>query len=76
MGDFGRRVRAARAHAGISRETLAASLTFPAERLERLEAGLDEPTEDKMLVVVKELADATRLPEQFFTGDFDSMEPS
>jgi ribosome-binding protein aMBF1 (putative translation factor) len=71
MPSLGRRVRAARAHAGISRDTLAESLSFPAARLERLEAGVDEPTSEEMPTVIRELATATRLPEQFFTADFD-----
>lgn len=71
--DLGRRIRAARAHAGLSRETLAASLNFPMARLERFEAGVDEPGDDRQKNIA-ELADATRLPASFFTGDFDSLD--
>lgn len=74
MPNLGRRIRAARAHAGISRDALAESLTFSTGRLERLEAGVDEPADDKMPEVIKELAAATRLPASFFTGDFDSLD--
>jgi transcriptional regulator with XRE-family HTH domain len=71
--DLGRRIRAARAHAGISRDTLAESLSFPLARLERLEAGLDAPSDDRMGAVIKEIAEATRLPEQFFIEDWGAM---
>jgi transcriptional regulator with XRE-family HTH domain len=71
MPNLGRRIRAARAHAGISRETLAESLSFSAARLERLEAGIDEPSDGERYDVIRELADATRLPTGFFTSDYD-----
>lgn len=75
MPSLGRRVRAARAHAGISRDTLAESLSFSSARLERLEAGIDEPdSETRMAEVIGELADATHLPASFFTGDFGSLD--
>lgn len=73
MPSLGRRIRAARAHAGISRDTLADSLSFSAARLERLEAGLDEPSDEQLSTIIKELADATGLPERFFTGDYDTL---
>jgi transcriptional regulator with XRE-family HTH domain len=74
MPDLGRRIRAARAHAGISRATLAESLSFSPGRLERLESGLDEPTGENLERVVEELAKATRVPERFFTGDFHALD--
>jgi transcriptional regulator with XRE-family HTH domain len=73
MTNLGRRIRAARAHAGISRETLAESLAFTVGRLERLEAGVDEPSGREREDVIRELADATRLPTRFFTVDYDQL---
>jgi ribosome-binding protein aMBF1 (putative translation factor) len=68
--DFSRRVRAARAYADISRATLADGLTLTKAALERLEAGLNNLTEEEATTVVRELSKATRLPEAFFTGDY------
>jgi transcriptional regulator with XRE-family HTH domain len=73
MNDLGKRVRAARGYTGISQDTLVESLDLTRAQLERLEVGLDEPDDTRRPQVVKELARATRLPEQFFTGDYDTL---
>jgi hypothetical protein len=69
--DLGKRVRAARAYAGISRATLVDGVSLTKPGLERLEAELNNLTQDEADGIVREIAKATRLPEQFFTADFD-----
>jgi transcriptional regulator with XRE-family HTH domain len=74
MSDLGKRVRAARGYTNLTQDTLVESLNMSRAELERLEVGLDEPDDEHRPQVVAELARATRLPESFFTGDYDSLE--
>jgi ribosome-binding protein aMBF1 (putative translation factor) len=74
MDDFGQRVRAARGYTNISRETLSETVEFSPGQLERLEEGLDQPSDSQRPRIIKELAGAMNLHESFFTGDFDALE--
>lgn len=72
--DLGQRIRAARGYTGITQETLVEDLDLTRAQLERIEVGLDEPDSTLKPRIVEELARATHLPKQFFTGDFGVLE--
>jgi transcriptional regulator with XRE-family HTH domain len=71
--DLGKRITAARAYAGIDRETLADGVSLTPTGIQRLEAGLDELTHDERRSTIQQIAAATRLPEQFFTVDYAEL---
>jgi transcriptional regulator with XRE-family HTH domain len=73
MDDLGKRISAARAYAGINRTTLADGLTISKPALERLESGLDVPEDSERRSLIKNMAIATQLPEQFFTVDYAEL---
>jgi transcriptional regulator with XRE-family HTH domain len=71
--DLGKRITAARSYAGIDIPSLADAISVTPAALQRWEAGLEELAEGDMWTLIKAIADATRLPEQFFTVDFQSL---
>jgi transcriptional regulator with XRE-family HTH domain len=71
--DLGKRISAARAYAGIDRETLADGLSLTPTGIQRLEAGLDELSDSDRRSTIHQIATATRLPEQFFTVDYAEL---
>jgi transcriptional regulator with XRE-family HTH domain len=71
--DFGKRIAAARAYSGIDLDSLADSLSLSPHALHRIEAGLEDLDETQRWGLIKAIAAATRLPEQFLTVDFDSL---
>jgi transcriptional regulator with XRE-family HTH domain len=73
MKDLGKRIRAARAYAGIGQENLADSIGVSPHLLQRVEAELEEFGESERWSLIRAIAQATRLPEQWFTVDFDSL---
>lgn len=73
MNDLGKRISAARAYAGIDRETLADGVSLTPTGIQRLEAGLDELTDSERRSTIRQIAAATRLPEQFFTVDYAAL---
>ena len=73
MNDLGKRIRAARAYAGINQENLADSTGISPHTIQRVEAGLEEFGESERWSLIHAIAQATRLPEQWFTVDFDSL---
>ncbi|HTA73318.1 MAG TPA: hypothetical protein VK733_03545 [Gemmatimonadaceae bacterium] len=72
--DLGNQIPAARAYAGISRSTLADSISVSTHALQRIEAGLEEYGESERWALIHAITLATRLPEQFFTVDFAQLE--
>jgi transcriptional regulator with XRE-family HTH domain len=71
--DLGKRIVAARAYAGINLEGLADSISVSTTALQRVEAGLEEYGESERWALIRAIALATRLPEQFFTADFAAL---
>jgi transcriptional regulator with XRE-family HTH domain len=57
----------------MSLESLADSINVTPPALQRLEAGVETLSEGDRWALIKAIADATRLPVQFFTVDFDSL---
>jgi transcriptional regulator with XRE-family HTH domain len=68
--DFGKRIKAARCYRGL---TLADSIRVTEHALSRLEAGVQPLTEGDQWALLKAVAVALHLPEQFFTVDFQSL---
>lgn len=73
MNDLGKRIKAARAYAGISQENLADSISISHHALQRIEAELDQADGSERWALIHAIAQATRLPEQWFTADFEAL---
>jgi transcriptional regulator with XRE-family HTH domain len=71
--DLGKRIRAARAYAGLSQETLADGISLTLHAMQRIEAGVEQLAEDDRRSLVRGVAASTGLPEQFFTVDYASL---
>jgi transcriptional regulator with XRE-family HTH domain len=71
--DLGKRIAAARAYAGISQEVLADGISLTIHAVQRLEAGVEDLSESDRWSVIRAVAASTRLPDAFFTADFDSL---
>jgi transcriptional regulator with XRE-family HTH domain len=72
--DLGKRIAAARAYAGISQEVLADAISLTLHAVQRIEAGVEELKEGDRWSPHHTEAAATRLPEQFFTVDFEDLQ--
>jgi transcriptional regulator with XRE-family HTH domain len=73
IDDLGKRIAAARGYTGMSIQSLADAVNVTVPALERFEGGLEDLSEGDCWALVKAIAAATRLPEQFFTVDFESL---
>lgn len=71
--DIGKRITAARAYAGIDVEGLADAVGLSAPLLRRIEAGLEDLREGDWWSTIHAVAGTTRLPEQFFTVEWDTL---
>jgi transcriptional regulator with XRE-family HTH domain len=71
--DLGKRIAAARAYAGISQEVLADGISLTIHAIQRLEAGVEDLSESDRWSVIRAVAASTRLPDAFFTADFDTL---
>lgn len=68
--DFGKRVRAARGYAGLSKPALGAKLEISKNTLWRTEAGKRYPKDSEL----RALARICKVPIWFFFADFDQLE--
>ena len=71
--DLGRRITAARAYRGMDLASLADAVGITTPALTRLEAGMTSLSDGDQWALLQAVASATRLPEQFFTVDFESL---
>ncbi len=71
--DLGRRIAAARAYTGMSVQSLADAVNVTVPALERFENDLADLSEDDRWALLCAIANATRLPTQFFTVDFATL---
>jgi transcriptional regulator with XRE-family HTH domain len=69
-----RRLRAARAYAGLSRTELAERLGISKDTIERIENGRRQFGEFELPGLLEKFADATGLPAGFFTEDWRALE--
>lgn len=77
MGELANRVKAARAYAGeMTQQELAGRLPFSLSTLQRTEAGGRAVGELELPAFVKHVAEATGLPQWFFTMDLDAIDPT
>lgn len=67
---IGRKIRAARKHAGLSHDRLAVRVGTSRQHLIRLEKGVHMPRPELLAAIARE----TGRPEEFFTGDDDDEE--
>ncbi len=72
--ELGRRIRSARAYAGITAQTLAAGMSTDLNALERLEAGIQPLDPAARRTVITIVSQQTGCPEQFFTADFSALD--
>lgn len=71
--DLGKRIAAARCYAGIDLDGLADSIGMTPPALQRIEAGLEKLSETERWALLRAVATSTRLPEQFFTVEFENL---
>lgn len=72
--DFGKRVRGARAYAGLHLDSLADAMAITPQLLGRIEAGVEQLADDDARAIIRGVAAITRLPEALFTVDLATLE--
>lgn len=71
--DLGKRIRAARAYAGLEIDVLADAMSLTPQLLGRIEAGVEALPDDDARSVIRGVAGITRLPEAIFTVDLATL---
>jgi transcriptional regulator with XRE-family HTH domain len=71
--ELGKRIAAARAYRGMDVASLADAVRLTPTVLQRFEVGTEDLGEEAQRALLEAVADATRLPIQFFAVDFQSL---
>jgi transcriptional regulator with XRE-family HTH domain len=74
MGELENRFRAARAYAGLSKVDLGVIAGRTKNGIRRIEHGARRLSENSRRAVIEDYAEATGLPEAFFTTDFTQLD--